>query len=68
MQTHWKQSVFYMENSFKVRKGDRVTGYFGLCKNRRNPRHIDFVINCQIDPDNKRDNEVTEETKLFEMH
>jgi hypothetical protein len=26
------------------------------------------VINCQIDPDNKRDNEVTEETKLFEMH
>ena len=42
--THWKQTVFYLKNSFSVMEGQEVSGSFRLLPNYRNYRDLDFVV------------------------
>ena len=42
--THWKQTVFYLDNDLTCKKGDEVTGVFSMKPNSRNVRDLDFEI------------------------
>jgi len=42
--THWKQTVFYLDEYLTCKKGDDVTGVFSMKPNTRNVRDLDFEI------------------------
>jgi len=42
--THWKQTVFYLEDVLSIRKGEEVTGEFSCKPNDKNPRDLDLEI------------------------
>jgi protein arginine N-methyltransferase 1 len=42
--THWKQTVFYLNDYATVKKGDEMTGCFTLRQNSRNNRDLDFQV------------------------
>lgn len=42
--THWKQTVFYMDDYITVKKGEEVNGVFHMKPNQRNIRDLDFTI------------------------
>ena len=43
-ETHWKQTVFYLDDYLTCKKGDEVTGVFSMKPNTRNIRDLDFEI------------------------
>jgi len=42
--THWKQTIFYLDDYVTVKKGEEVFGSFQLKPNERNNRDLDFVL------------------------
>ena len=42
--THWKQTVFYLDDYFNCKKGDELIGVFSMKPNIRNVRDLDFEI------------------------
>jgi protein arginine N-methyltransferase 1 len=42
--THWKQTVFYLEESITAKRGEEIYGVFGINPNKRNCRDLDFKI------------------------
>ena len=46
--THWKQTVFYLDDYLTCKKGDEVTGVFSMKPNTRNVRDLDFEIKVCI--------------------
>jgi len=42
--THWKQTVFYLEEAVTVKKNETMTGKFGVAPNKRNERDLDFAV------------------------
>jgi len=62
--THWKQTVFYLEESMTVKRGEEIYGIFAINPNQRNTRDLDFKISisfhgelCDL-----------EETNTYHMH
>lgn len=55
-----------MDTVFRVKKGDRVQGHFGLNKHKLNPRYIDVVIQAKL-ADHRGNSLRNGVTKLFEM-
>merc|ERR1712079_598558 len=58
--THWKQTVFYLEDYLTCTKGEEVYGVFKLKPNTRNVRDLDIEIDvdfqgelCQVVESNK---------------
>lgn len=58
--THWKQTVFYLEEYLTVKKGEEVYGMFRMKPNTRNVRDLDFEVDvdfqgelCQSSEKNK---------------
>jgi len=58
--THWKQTVFYLEDYLTCKKGEMITGQFAMKPNQRNVRDLDFEISvkfegelCTVEEDNK---------------
>jgi len=49
--THWKQTVFYLEETLSVEHGEKVKGTIKVGPNAKNPRDLD--ISLQIDFDGK---------------
>lgn len=47
--THWKQTVFYLNDYATVRKGEHINGAFGLRQNSRNNRDLDFNLKIDFD-------------------
>ena len=47
--THWKQSVFYIEEPLLVRKGDVLQGSIAVRKSKTNFRELDIKISYHID-------------------
>lgn len=45
--THWKQTVFYLDDYLTVKKGEEINGVFKMKPNERNNRDLDF--NIEID-------------------
>ncbi|KAJ2547906.1 Nuclear SAM-dependent mono-and asymmetric methyltransferase [Coemansia sp. RSA 1933] len=43
--THWKQTVFYTQNTLTVCKGDVIKGNITCAPNASNPRDLDISIN-----------------------
>jgi protein arginine N-methyltransferase 1 len=42
--THWKQTVFYLDDVLSMKKGEEIRGEFSCRPNKKNPRDQDFVI------------------------
>lgn len=42
--THWKQTVFYLNEHLTVKKGEEVTGSLSMQPNPRNNRDLDFNL------------------------
>jgi len=42
--THWKQTVFYLQDYLTCKKGEEVRGTFKMTPNERNNRDMDFDI------------------------
>lgn len=42
--THWKQTVFYLEDPMTVTAGESVTGTITVNRNNKNPRDIDIHL------------------------
>jgi len=47
--THWKQTVFYLNDYATVKKGEVITGRFSLKQNSRNNRDLDFQIKVDFE-------------------
>uniref|UniRef100_A0A3Q3BJG6 type I protein arginine methyltransferase n=1 Tax=Kryptolebias marmoratus TaxID=37003 RepID=A0A3Q3BJG6_KRYMA len=42
--THWKQTVFYLEDYLTVRRGEEITGTIAMKPNEKNIRDLDFTF------------------------
>lgn len=58
--THWKQTVFYLNDYLTCKKGEEVRGTFKMVPNDRNKRDMDFSVKidfsgelCTVNEDNK---------------
>ena len=47
--THWKQTVFYLEKSLTVNKGEELHGMLKCDQNPGNKRDLDFEISYEFD-------------------
>lgn len=47
--THWKQTVFYLNEYATCKKGEEITGRFALKQNPRNNRDLDFSVEFNFD-------------------
>lgn len=50
--THWKQTVFYLDDPLSVNKGDVVSGSIKVCRNAINPRELDINMSSQVKSSN----------------
>merc|ERR1712061_359993 len=46
--THWKQTVFYLEDYVTCKKGEELRGNFRMRPNERNKRDLDFEIDVEF--------------------
>ncbi|KAH8382709.1 hypothetical protein KR009_004899 [Drosophila setifemur] len=46
--THWKQTVFYLDDHMTAKKNEEITGTFQMKPNERNNRDLDFVIDIHF--------------------
>ncbi|XP_075898771.1 protein arginine N-methyltransferase 8-B isoform X1 [Nelusetta ayraudi] len=42
--THWKQTVFYLEDYLTVRRGEEISGSVAMKPNEKNARDLDFTF------------------------
>lgn len=42
--THWKQTVFYLEDTLIVNQGEAVEGVLKCSPNKKNPRDLDIIM------------------------
>jgi len=47
--THWKQTVFYLDEPMTVGQGETVTGTITVNRNAKNPRDIDIHLQTNLD-------------------
>lgn len=46
--THWKQTVFYLNDDFTAKKNEEIFGTFQMCPNAKNNRDLDFKIDIEF--------------------
>ena len=46
--THWKQTVFYLDEYITAKKGEEIYGMFRMKPNSRNKRDLDFEIDVDF--------------------
>ena len=51
--THWKQTVFYIEDDVEVQKGDKLWGNIAVIKDKKNFRFINVKISYHFDDNGK---------------
>jgi len=47
--THWKQTVFYLDEPMTVTSGESITGNITVNRNNKNPRDIDIHLISKLD-------------------
>jgi len=47
--THWKQTVFYLNDVLSVKKGEEIRGEFSCKPNTKNPRDLDISIEYKFE-------------------
>ncbi|VDM46099.1 unnamed protein product [Toxocara canis] len=62
--THWKQTVFYLQESLTCKKNEEITGVFSIAPNPRNERDLDFEITVRFHGDICD----VEEENVYTMH
>ena len=45
--THWKQTVFYLNETLAVRAGEKIKGQLMCAPNGNNPRDLDIQIDYE---------------------
>jgi len=45
--THWKQTVFYLDECLMASKGTQIKGHIKVHHNAKNPRDLDIDIKCK---------------------
>ncbi|XP_053112274.1 protein arginine N-methyltransferase 8 isoform X2 [Hemicordylus capensis] len=46
--THWKQTVFYLEDYLTVRRGEEIYGTISMKPNEKNVRDLDFTVDLDF--------------------
>jgi protein arginine N-methyltransferase 1 len=46
--THWKQTVFYLQEPLVANKGETFTGSIKVKRNAKNPRDLDIVLSSKL--------------------
>ncbi|XP_039394235.1 protein arginine N-methyltransferase 8 isoform X2 [Mauremys reevesii] len=46
--THWKQTVFYLEDYLTVRRGEEIYGSISMKPNAKNVRDLDFTVDLDF--------------------
>mmetsp|Transcript_10204 Transcript_10204/g.12380 ORF Transcript_10204/g.12380 Transcript_10204/m.12380 type:complete len:340 (-) Transcript_10204:154-1173(-) len=46
--THWKQTVFYLQDALTVCNGEEINGHIKCTRNPKNPRDLDISINVDF--------------------
>mmetsp|Transcript_7425 Transcript_7425/g.8397 ORF Transcript_7425/g.8397 Transcript_7425/m.8397 type:complete len:357 (+) Transcript_7425:22-1092(+) len=54
--THWKQTVFYLDEPIVAKKGDTVKGSIAVMRNKKNPRDIDIHVKSAVEGKEAPDN------------
>ncbi|KAM3716185.1 Protein arginine N-methyltransferase [Dirofilaria immitis] len=49
--THWKQTVFYLQDALTCKKNEEISGTFSVAPNARNERDLDFKISIKFHGD-----------------
>ncbi|KHJ46637.1 hypothetical protein D918_02953 [Trichuris suis] len=62
--THWKQTVFYLEDSITIKRGEAVNGTMSVRPNEKNNRDLDFEMTVSF----KGDFCDLEEKNAYHMH
>lgn len=52
--THWKQTIFYLNDVVEVRKDDKLYGCIAVKKGRENPRELDIKLSYHIHNDSHK--------------
>ncbi|XP_018021038.2 protein arginine N-methyltransferase 1 [Hyalella azteca] len=47
--THWKQTVFYLDDYITAKNGEEITGTFTMKPNERNNRDLDFHVSVEFE-------------------
>jgi len=47
--THWKQTVFYIEDVLSATEGEQISGYLACRPNEKNPRDLDIEIKYEYE-------------------
>lgn len=50
--THWKQTVFYLEDTLSIRQGESITGTLTCKPNAKNPRDLDISVDYEFNGSN----------------
>jgi protein arginine N-methyltransferase 1 len=50
--THWKQTVFYLEDVLSIRQNEVITGNLTCKPNQKNPRDLDITIDYEFNGSN----------------
>ncbi len=53
-ETHWKQTVFYLDNFVPVKKGDELFGSIAVKKCKENSRELDIKISYHLEAKNAK--------------
>ena len=64
--THWKQTIFYMNDTFQINQNDIISGNIAVRKNKKNPRELEIKLWATNPNPVKRDPK--EVYKYFLMH
>ena len=56
--THWKQTVFYLNDELVVNKGETIEGTINCVQNTKNCRDLDITIDYAFDGENNAANNV----------
>lgn len=46
--THWKQTVFYLNDYMTAKRNEEIYGVFSMKPNQRNNRDLDFTIDVDF--------------------
>ena len=46
--THWKQTLFYLQNSLTICEGEVISGEIGCKPNKKNPRDLDIALSISF--------------------
>jgi len=61
MPTHWKQTIFFLRNPVRLRKGAVVTGSFHCRKSETNSRELDVEIHYLVEDPSTNGSEAPKE-------